>query len=145
MILAVVGSQDIKSEHTVVRFLTNLFIEKEPDTFVSGGARGIDTIAENLFRSLYPYTPRKIYRAKVYRWDHPEGFKTRNKKIAEICDELVCIRSYNSATYGSGWTADYAERLGKTVYRFLIDYNDNIRPIKQYPQSNNKRRQKHDR
>jgi len=32
----------------------------------------------------------------------------------------VRISSATTKTYGSGWTADYAERLGKRVHRHTV-------------------------
>jgi hypothetical protein len=33
--------------------------------------------------------------------------------MAEACTHLLAIRSMWSSTYGSGWTADQARRLGR--------------------------------
>jgi len=132
MIIAVVGSQKIHTKYNVIGFIRDLFMEKDPESFVSGGANGIDSIAESLFRSLFPYNPVHIFRPEVFEWHHPKGFKARNKRIAEACDELVCIRSCYSSTYGSGWTADYAEKNGKIVHRFLLQDDGEIVRVKKY-------------
>ncbi len=59
---------------------------KSETIIISGGAKGVDTIVENLARD-------KGFEVEVYmpsqrNW---EGFKERNKDIAEDCDELYCL------------------------------------------------------
>ena len=87
------------------------------DSFVTGDAPGIDALAagvcDKLDRDCIALSP--IHK----RWE-PEGYKARNTLVAETCDELLCIRDPGSSTYGSGWTADYAESLGKPVTRVMI-------------------------
>lgn len=56
---------------------------------------------------------------KNNRW-RPEGFEERNMLIARRCDKLYRISTRDSKTYGSGWTADRAQELGKPVRRFYI-------------------------
>lgn len=125
MRLAIVGSVNITPHQ---RGLASVIIDGflysyEPHAVISGGANGIDSLAEGrvfawnrdnhlsiLFEEFLP---------KNQRWE-PEGFKDRNLLIAQGCDSLLCIRTKQSTTYGSGWTADQAERLGKTVWRVMI-------------------------
>ena len=57
----------------------------------------------------------------TFKFHGAGGFAERNMKIAEMCVCLVRIASTTTSTYGSGWTADRAEELGKDVYRFHID------------------------
>ena len=83
---------------------------------VSGGAEGIDTLAEETAEKWVFDT--KIFRPEKKGW---YWYKKRNKLIAERCDVLYRIATRESKTYGSGWTADYAEEeLGKQVYRFWV-------------------------
>lgn len=96
---------------------------------VSGGANGIDMIGEETvddlvvnYGQLYLDVP-KIFRPDVHQWEDDgtkRGFKSRNLQVAEYCDKLWCIRSIQSKTYGSGWTADRAEEMGKSVNRITI-------------------------
>lgn len=119
--VAVVGSQDLTVDQSVrAKHLIRLFLNTygEHVEVISGGALGIDTLAAQIaHRDGYRFTE---YRPKNFQWDGPEGFKERNKQIAETCDTMLCIRSIQSNTYGSGWTADYAEQLGKTVWRYYV-------------------------
>ena len=92
--------------------------EHRPDVVISGGADGIDTFAINYTGALYSIRTHE-YLPKHSRWE-PEGFKARNVLIAKACTRLLAIRCHASKTYGSGWTADYAERLGKPVRRVIL-------------------------
>lgn len=56
---------------------------------------------------------------KNNRW-RPEGFEERNMLIARRSDKLYRISTRESKTYGSGWTADRAEEMGKPVRRFYV-------------------------
>lgn len=86
-------------------------------TLISGGAAGVDSIAEDECRQAG--WDSEIYYPSLLQWE-PNGYKDRNLKIAEACDVLYCIRSRESQTYGSGWTADRAEEMGKKVYRYYV-------------------------
>lgn len=85
--------------------------------FISGGAPGVDAECERYCQEMD--RPCGIFLPQNQRW-RPGGYEERNKLIAENCDELLCIRCAQSKSYGSGWTADYAEKLGKPVTRILI-------------------------
>lgn len=125
MRLAVVGSTNITPKQRGIAsvIIDGFFFCYSPEMVISGGAVGIDSLADGRVIAWNRERGRNIdfkeLLPKHHRWE-PEGFKERNIKIAEECDFLLCIRSKQSTTYGSGWTADYAERLGKTVWRVTI-------------------------
>lgn len=89
----------------------------DPVVVISGGAVGIDTIAAEVARrdgvEVIEHLPRNP------RWK-PDGYEERNLLIARDCTHLLCIRHPASTTYGSGWTADQAEAMGKVVHRRSI-------------------------
>lgn len=119
MLLAVVGSVNI-TDHQ--RGLASIIIDGflncyEPDLVISGGAKGIDSLAK--VRADIGGIHTRIHLPKNNRWK-PDGFQDRNLLIAEDCTHLLCIRTSQSTTYGSGWTADRAEEMGKTVWRVTI-------------------------
>lgn len=121
MRLAVVGSSKLRHRAGVPSRAETIIEEHialyHPTTIVSGGADGIDTIAATVAHRLgldvIEYLP------VTRRW-HPHGYKERNRLIAENCDRLLRIRDASSRTYGSGYTADYAEHLGVPVVRITI-------------------------
>jgi len=89
----------------------------KPTLIISGECPkgGVDEWAEELARDQE--IPFKGYPPVTSNW---AGYRARNIQIAEACDRLVAIRSVHSKTYGSGWTADYAETLGKPVDRIML-------------------------
>lgn len=121
-ILAIVGSTTFANPNWERIALAQIRAEvthydKPPAMIISGGADGIDKLAERYanehgidFRDFLP---------KYRRWE-PEGFKARNMIVGATCTRLLAIRCILSRTYGSGWTADYAEKLGRPVRRRLI-------------------------
>ena len=136
-VLAIVGSRDVP-DYQSSSLVKQAILEHKPKLVVSGGAHGVDSIAVVVARSLG--IPTIEFLPEMSTWDHqglikeaieifdengitikiPGGFKQRNMKVAEMCDCLVRISSATTKTYGSGWTADYAERLGKRVHRHTV-------------------------
>lgn len=85
-------------------------------TLVSGGEpTGVDRWAED--RADWDGWDKEIFHPATRDW---EGFRARNIQVAEAADVLYAIRSNSSKTYGSGWTADYAEGIGKKVHRYYV-------------------------
>ncbi len=60
-----------------------------------------------------------VFKPKVNRWR--DGFMPRNLLIAKACDALVRIVASNSTTYGSGWTRDRADHMGKKVFEYVVE------------------------
>lgn len=124
-VLAVVGSVFFVDPdwETKAELIIREEIERyAPTLCVSGGAIGIDT----LFRQIafgYGYDRGEgnfiEHLPKHRRWK-PDGFQARNILVAQQCDRLVAIRCHASKTYGSGWTHDYAKKIGKTTRMEII-------------------------
>jgi len=116
-ILAIVGSSVLSDEEwpEAVHAVDAAIDRHQPRLVISGGAPGVDTIAEQ--RADARGIPKQVLAPRVKRWAGPGGFKERNGHIAQGCECLERIYSPDSKTYGSGWTADEAERLGKHVER----------------------------
>lgn len=124
MILAIVGSRakswPSERERTAVQGLIEETIEwgladGGISKVVSGGADGVDTWGVDIASQQYGL-PTKIYLPDNFRWK-PDGFRKRNRQIVDNSTHLLAIISKHSTTYGSGWTADYAERHGRKVWR----------------------------
>lgn len=117
--LAIVGSrswwdEDIPKARLIIDYAMEFL---DPTGIVSGGADGVDTWAEEA--AVQWGIPCSVFRPKLECWE-PQGYKERNMGIAHTCDQLLCIRSHLSTSFGSGWTADYAESIGKKVHRFNL-------------------------
>lgn len=118
MRLAIVGSRLFDEpgleddEALAYNYIIWVLTKYQPKVVISGGARGIDTLAKatakNMGFRVIEYMPQKS------EW---ASYKARNKLIAADCTHLLAILHAQSTSYGAGWTADYAEKIGKIVYR----------------------------
>ena len=117
MKLAIVGSRLFEGNKLVDAIVGDIIFTNSPKEILSGGAKGVDEMADMWACGFGIGT--KIYRPQIYQW--AGGFKERNMRIADECDVLYAILSPKSKTYGAGWTADYAEKIGKEVHRITIE------------------------
>jgi hypothetical protein len=124
-ILAIVGSRDFapgrlaaSGAEYAIEGIRDAFDAHKPRLFVSGGAVGIDTMAER--EADRRGIPKDILLPTVKRFHGSGGYQERDRWIAEKCEHLVRISSTVTTSYGSGFTADYAEELGKQVERVLV-------------------------
>jgi hypothetical protein len=134
MKVAIVGASVLDTEYAEIKRycekLINGLLEKygENLTIISGGATGVDDIAEKIAKRKGIKT--KIFHPQVNRWydaGNKIGFKSRNLMIATECDALICIpkRTQSKSCYhchaithevtGGCWTAKIAKKLGKNV------------------------------
>lgn len=116
--LAIVGSVSLHGNPVAQAVIEDVLARYRPSDVVSGGARGIDTMAAEAWK-LRSGRDAIVFLPKVRRWE--DGFKPRNLLIAQTCDALVRIVAKDSATYGSGWTRDRAAEMGKPTEEIVID------------------------
>ena len=118
MRLAIVGSTRLAGHPEAKRIIKAIIEKYKPDVVVSGGAKGIDSMAAAQARALgievLEFKPQK------QQWNGPGGFKERNEAIANNCDRLIRIVAVDTTTYGSGWTRDRAEDHGIPTEQFFI-------------------------
>lgn len=116
MRLAIVGSRkfekDAAAKDWAARYIQWVLTEYKPEVVISGGAIGIDQLAATM--AAFEGIEVKEHLPKVKSW---VGYKARDILIAEDCTHLLAIIHPASTTYGAGWTADHAEKLGKKVAR----------------------------
>lgn len=114
MKLAIVGSMesawdDFALPRVAIATVCEIY---EPDILISGESPkgGVDIWTKEY--AIYNDIPFIGFPPETFDW---AGYRNRNLQIAQACDTLVAIRSYRSASYGSGWTADRAREFGKKV------------------------------
>lgn len=118
--LVIVGSQCTYTEDSIP-IIEGVIERLKPEVVGSGGALGTDTHTE-----IYCRTHNikfKKFPPQVRRWhDHmgKTGFKSRNMKMAKWGDKGIRIASRRSKSYGSGWTIDQMEKMGKVVERHEV-------------------------
>ncbi len=92
MKVAIVGTTTnlTENEEQVMRQEITIVLKKYPtDTIIiSGGAKGVDTIALEIAKEIGFTTKEKEYKPEKENW---EFYKKRNLKIANDCDELYCF------------------------------------------------------
>lgn len=116
--LAIVGSTMLEGNAEAQAIIDMVLDKYRPRVVVSGGARGIDTMAE--VSAIKRGIATSIKRPKVMRWQGPGGFAERDQQIADECTRLVRIISSKTKTYGSGWTRDRARKQGKPTEQYII-------------------------
>lgn len=120
VVLAVVGSRKFVNPDAyrlAEQQLSAALELLDPSRVVSGDADGLDRWAQN-----YCWTRHYLvasYRPTHRRWE-PDGYKERNIRVAQECTHLLSIRCLMTSTYGSGWTADYAQQIGRKVRRVTV-------------------------
>ena len=116
-VLGIVGSRILVGRPDAEDIIGQEFDRHRPRWFVSGGAIGIDKMAEDE-ADRRGYRERKtIHLPEQRSWEY---YKKRDKLIAQDSECLVCISGLLSRTQGAAWTASEAERLGKRVTRYVI-------------------------
>lgn len=105
MKLAVVGSRSIKA------YDLSSLIPEETTEIISGGAVGVDTLAEQ-------YARRHNLKLTVFLPEYDlYGRRApfiRNRFIVEECDEVLAL--WDGISRGTMFTVGYAEKIGKPVH-----------------------------
>ncbi len=121
MRLAIVGTRILACEGDATRVserIYELLDDLWVDVVISGGAAGVDEIAENIARLAgYREDDRSliIHRPTVKRWAGPGEYQDRNNRIVDDCTHLVRLSCEQGTTGGSAYTAARAAGLGKLL------------------------------
>jgi len=135
MKIAIVGSSHLTKEEEIKtrRYCEEIFSKKrELDkelVLISGGANGVDSIAENVAGDYAIRT--EIYKPEKQETDY---YRERNEKIAEACDVLYSITLPVKKTEcyhcekmtprhertGGCWTGKMARDKGKGVFIIIL-------------------------
>ena len=110
MVIAIVGSRDGLSWLAVKRVIGTLVARQDVGVIVSGGARGVDRLAESMAVAAGKKT--HVIRADWDRLGRGAGFQ-RNVKIVEMADEVHAF--WNGKSRGTAHTISIAKRMRKPV------------------------------
>ena len=104
MKLLIVGSRSI------VDFDLSPYIASDVDTIISGGANGIDSIAEQ-YADLHRLS-KYIVRPRYERYGRAAPLK-RNEQMVDMADAVLVI--WDGRSKGTQYTLKYAEKMNKPV------------------------------
>jgi len=104
MKLLIAGSRSISS------FDLSKYVPKNVELILSGGASGVDSLAEQ-------YADKHNISKLVIRPDYKTYGKAapliRNKRMIELCDEVLVI--WDGHSRGTKFTIDYSTKIGRRV------------------------------
>jgi predicted Rossmann fold nucleotide-binding protein DprA/Smf involved in DNA uptake len=111
MILAIVGSRSV-DDYDYVCSVIDTYIQANgtPELIVSGGARGIDSLAERYAKEHN--IPTKIFPAEWGRLGKSAGY-VRNALIVDACTHVLAI--YDGVSKGTAHTINLARQKNKVV------------------------------
>ena len=104
MKLLIVGSRSIK------KFDLSPYVGDQVDTVISGGADGIDTLAES-YADEHRMS-KFILRPRYDLYGKAAPLK-RNEQMVDLADEVLVI--WDGASKGTKYTIDYAEKMQKRL------------------------------
>ena len=108
MKLLIIGSRSI------VDFDLEDHVPDDVDLIISGGARGMDTVAERYADSHS--IEKHIIRPQYERYGRGAPLK-RNEEMVELCDAVLAVWDGNSR--GTKYTLDYARKKGKKIIEII--------------------------
>lgn len=124
--LAIVGSRDVPDTPAIRTLIRAIINKHKPIVIISGDAIGIDAYA--LSEGLTLGIPTKSLHIADFKKPMVQGLnafvnsgaRARNLAIVDDAECVVRIASLTTKTYGSGWTADTAEAVGRRVWRTTV-------------------------
>ena len=115
MKLAIIGSRAL-SGIDIARY-----IDKRPDEIISGGARGIDTLAASYARENG--IPLRVF-LPDYQMYGRGATHIRNRQIIEACDRVLAI--WDGKSKGTLSSMNYARKLGRELIVVHADDHEDI-------------------
>ena len=109
MKLMIAGSRNI-NEFDISKHITN-----EIDTILSGGAKGVDLLAENYADK---HRLSKIILKPQYNLYGKAAPLKRNGELVKMADKILVI--WEGESRGTKYTIDYAKKLNKDIEIVII-------------------------
>lgn len=113
MRIAIVGSRTFNNEALVRKVVRKLHARYGSDlTIVSGGARGVDTMAVDAALDLDARI--QVWPAEWHRYGRSAGYR-RNALIIDNADIVIALFARGPKSKGTSHTVNIASRAGKPV------------------------------
>lgn len=109
MKLLIVGSRSI------VDFDLEGLVPDDVDLIISGGARGMDTVAERYADSHS--IPKLIIRPRYDRYGRGAPLR-RNEEMVDLCDAVLAV--WDGESRGTKYTLNYALTRNKKIIEIVV-------------------------
>lgn len=106
----------IAGSRSITEFDLSDYVPKKPDLIISGGASGIDTIAEK-FADKNKIS-KLIVRPRYDLYGKAAPLK-RNEMMVDIADQILIV--WDGKSKGTKYTAEYAKKKAKSVTIVVIN------------------------
>lgn len=113
MITAIIGSRNITA------FDFSKVISPETTEIVSGGARGVDTLASDYACSHN--IKLTVFLPNYNKFGKPAPI-IRNKQIIDYCDNVIAV--WNGVSRGTQFTLNYAKKQSKPINLIVINSSE---------------------
>ena len=123
MKIAIIGSRSWKHKAKIQSYINSL---PDDTTIVSGGAIGVDSIAEEAAKSRGLKT--EIYKPEYDKYDGKIAPLIRNEQIVNACDKLTAF--YDGFSSGTRYTVNLAKKQNKPVEIIEYEWLDFIKEEK---------------
>lgn len=110
MNIAVIGSRKGFTKEEVKQVIHTYF-EEDDDRLITGGAKGVDTLAQEIIEEDSDYKPPFIIRP--INPSNKMDYLFRNVEIITIADKIIAL--WDGASRGTKFVIDYANARGKQV------------------------------
>lgn len=126
--VGVIGSRTITDKSIVwpplTKFLETTSLQKDKFVILSGGAKGVDTLAKEWAEAMgIPFILFKPYFLVDARAPYdPRHYFTRNKQIVDNSDVIIAF--WDGVTKGSSWGINYARKQCKTLIVIDVHLDD---------------------
>lgn len=111
MKIALIGSRYLKVD-------ISKYIPEGTDQIISGGAKGIDTLAETYADMIG--ISKQIIKPEYNKYGKAAPLK-RNEIIVNVSDMVIAI--WDGKSRGTKYVIDYAEKIGKPIEIYIISEN----------------------
>lgn len=108
---AIVGSRHFNDLNFIKKVFNRLYVLKDGDSFVSGGASGADSLAEDFANEIG--LPIEVIKADWDTYGKAAG-PIRNEKIVKKCDILLAFLD-GDVTKGTSSAIELAKKHNKTI------------------------------
>ena len=100
----------IAGSRSITDFDLTPYVPEDTTLILTGGANGVDTLAEEYADK---HRISKLILRPQYKLYHRGAPLKRNDRMVELCDRVLVI--WDGISHGTKHTIDYANKLGKPV------------------------------